>query len=169
MLCILSVHDQFAQPCLHHYMSDKAAAADGGKCLLWQRGPAVVAGLTLHVSTCTSILELSSTLYNTALRETQCACDWLDTGCGERTGGSNAAVPHTGLPLAGQCHRGGPHADHHCSAGQTGNGEPSLLHSFAANMVYSCCKSASFFPLRCFLLQSVSCKALQGWGTMLML
>ncbi len=51
-----------------------------------------------------------------------CVMSW-HAGSGKWAGGSNAAVPHTGLSQPVYSNSGGLHADHNCSPRQTGHGQ----------------------------------------------
>ncbi len=51
-----------------------------------------------------------------------CVMTW-HAGSGKWAGGSNAAVPHTGLSQPVHSNRGGLYADHNCSPRQTGHGQ----------------------------------------------
>ncbi len=67
----------------------------------------------------TSAASHCSTVYCTIF---DCMTTW-HAGSGEWAGGSNAAVPHTGLSQPVHSNSGGLHAGHNCSQRQTGHGQ----------------------------------------------
>ena len=63
-----------------------------------------------------------------------CVMSW-HAGSGKWAGGSNAAVPHTGLSQPVYSNSGGLHADHNCSPRQTGHGQSFCTLAAALGMV----------------------------------